>query len=120
MALDMAKRLDTGMAHINAVTLDDEAQAPFGGVKESGFDRFAGIEGLRGCCHVKSVVVDGIPGIRTDIPPPLRYPVKPNAFAFCKSLCHVFFGLGLAEKVAGLGMLLKAFVAPAGARSKKD
>ena len=93
---------------------------PFGGVKESGFDRFAGIEGLRGCCHVKSVVVDGIPGIRTDIPPPLQYPVKPNAFAFCKSLCHMFFGLGLAEKVAGLGMLLKAFVAPAGARSKKD
>jgi hypothetical protein len=46
--------------------------------------------------------------------------VKPNAFAFCKSLCHMFFGLGLAEKVAGLGMLLKAFVAPAGARSKKD
>ena len=26
---------------------------PFGGVKDSGFDRFAGIEGLRGCCYPK-------------------------------------------------------------------
>jgi len=25
-------------------------------VKDSGFDRFAGIEGLRGCCVAKSVV----------------------------------------------------------------
>ena len=117
----VGNRLDAGMTTVNDFCATYMAQSlPFGGVKESGFDRFAGIEGLRGCCHVKSVVVDGIPGIRTDIPPPLRYPVKPNAFAFCKSLCHMFFGLGLAEKVAGLGMLLKAFVAPAGARSKKD
>lgn len=117
----VGNRLDAGMTTVNDFCATYMAQSlPFGGVKESGFDRFAGIEGLRGCCHVKSVVVDGIPGIRTDIPPPLQYPVKPNAFAFCKSLCHMFFGLGLAEKVAGLGMLLKAFVAPAGARSKKD
>lgn len=117
----VGNRLDAGMTTVNDFCATYMAQSlPFGGVKESGFDRFAGIEGLRGCCHVKSVVVDGIPGIRTDIPPPLRYPVKPNAFAFCKSLCHMFFGLGLAEKVAGLGMLLKAFVAPAGPRSKKD
>ena len=27
---------------------------PFGGVKESGFDRFAGIEGLRGLCVPKA------------------------------------------------------------------
>ncbi len=31
---------------------------PFGGVKESGFDRFAGVEGLRGLCVVKAVAED--------------------------------------------------------------
>ena len=31
---------------------------PFGGVKESGFDRFAGIEGLRGMCIPKAVCED--------------------------------------------------------------
>ncbi len=41
---------------------------PFGGVKHSGFDRFAGIEGLRGCCLVKSVTEDRWPFIRTVIP----------------------------------------------------
>jgi hypothetical protein len=28
------------------------------GCKSSGFDRFAGVEGLRGLCHVKSIVTD--------------------------------------------------------------
>ena len=31
---------------------------PFGGVGVSGFGRFGGIEGLRECCLVKSVVTD--------------------------------------------------------------
>ncbi len=31
---------------------------PFGGVKESGFDRFAGVEGLRGLCTPKAVCED--------------------------------------------------------------
>ena len=31
---------------------------PFGGVKHSGFDRFAGVEGLRGLCNVHSICQD--------------------------------------------------------------
>jgi acyl-CoA reductase-like NAD-dependent aldehyde dehydrogenase len=114
-ALKIGKRLNAGMTTINDFCATYMAQSlPFGGVKESGFDRFAGIEGLRGCCHVKSVVVDNVPFIKTDIPPPLQYPVKSNAFAFCKSLCHMFFGLGVFEKISGLGMLVKALVVPVG------
>ncbi len=45
-------------------------------VQISGFDRFAGIEGLRGCCLVRAVTSDRIPGVRTSIPPPLQYPIK--------------------------------------------
>lgn len=46
---------------------------PFGGVKESGFGRFAGIEGLRACCLVKSVVEDRWwPLVKTKIPKPIQ------------------------------------------------
>lgn len=120
-ALRVGSQLEAGMTTVNDFCATYMAQSlPFGGVKESGFDRFAGVEGLRGCCHVKSVVVDGIPFIRTDIPPPLQYPVQHGAFAFCKALCHMFFGMGLREQVMGLVMLAKTFLLPAPAPSKKD
>ena len=120
-ALKVGAQLEAGMTTINDFCATYMAQSlPFGGVKESGFDRFAGIEGLRGCCNMKSVVVDGIPGIRTDIPPPLQYPVKDNAFPFCKALCHMFFGLGIWEQIMGLLMLAKAFVLPVSSPNKKD
>src|SRR5512138_729271 len=41
-ALDMAMRLETGMVHIGDQTVNDEPQAPFGGVKGSGYGRFGG------------------------------------------------------------------------------
>ena len=36
------KRIDSGMCHINGPTVHDEAQMPFGGVKDSGYGRFGG------------------------------------------------------------------------------
>jgi acyl-CoA reductase-like NAD-dependent aldehyde dehydrogenase len=41
-AMAVAKRLDTGICHINGPTVHDEAQMPFGGVKDSGYGRFGG------------------------------------------------------------------------------
>jgi acyl-CoA reductase-like NAD-dependent aldehyde dehydrogenase len=41
-ALTVAKRIDTGICHINSATVDDEAQMPFGGTKASGYGRFGG------------------------------------------------------------------------------
>ncbi len=41
-ALLMARRLDTGMVHIGDQTVNDEPQAPFGGVKGSGYGRMGG------------------------------------------------------------------------------
>jgi benzaldehyde dehydrogenase (NAD) len=41
-ALDVAKRIDTGICHVNGPTVHDEAQMPFGGVKGSGYGRFGG------------------------------------------------------------------------------
>jgi vanillin dehydrogenase len=41
-AFGVARRIDTGICHINGPTVHDEAQMPFGGVKESGYGRFGG------------------------------------------------------------------------------
>ncbi|OJF96263.1 dehydrogenase [Pararhizobium antarcticum] len=41
-ALAVAKRLESGICHINAATVSDEPQMPFGGVKSSGYGRFGG------------------------------------------------------------------------------
>jgi benzaldehyde dehydrogenase (NAD) len=38
--LDVARRLRTGICHVNSSTVQDEAQMPFGGVKNSGWGRF--------------------------------------------------------------------------------
>jgi vanillin dehydrogenase len=41
-AMSVAKRLETGICHINAPTVHDEPQMPFGGAKASGYGRFGG------------------------------------------------------------------------------
>lgn len=37
-----ARRVQSGICHINGPTVHDEAQMPFGGVKASGYGRFGG------------------------------------------------------------------------------
>jgi acyl-CoA reductase-like NAD-dependent aldehyde dehydrogenase len=39
-AMNVAKRIESGICHINGPTVHDEAQMPFGGVKSSGYGRF--------------------------------------------------------------------------------
>lgn len=41
-ALAVARRLETGICHINGSTVEDEPQMPFGGMKASGYGRFGG------------------------------------------------------------------------------
>lgn len=41
-AMAVAKRVESGICDINAPTVHDEAQMPFGGVKVSGYGRFGG------------------------------------------------------------------------------
>jgi vanillin dehydrogenase len=42
-ALDLSLRLESGMVHVNDTTISDEPHVPFGGTKDSGFGREAGI-----------------------------------------------------------------------------
>ena len=39
-AMQVARRIESGICHINGPTVHDEAQMPFGGVKSSGYGRF--------------------------------------------------------------------------------
>jgi vanillin dehydrogenase len=41
-AMEVARRIESGICHINASTVHDEPQMPFGGVKASGWGRFGG------------------------------------------------------------------------------
>lgn len=70
-------RVRAGGVAVNDFAVFYAIQLPFGGVAGSGYGRFAGDEGLRGLCNVKSVCEDrfGALGIRTAIPAPARYPV---------------------------------------------
>ncbi|WP_194923953.1 aldehyde dehydrogenase [Catenulispora pinisilvae] len=59
LALDLAKRLEVGMCHINGATLDDEAQMPFGGVKNSGYGKSGGRAGLAEFTEVEWITIEG-------------------------------------------------------------
>ncbi len=45
-AFNVARKIDSGICHVNGPTVHDEAQMPFGGVKGSGIGRFGGKAGI--------------------------------------------------------------------------
>jgi acyl-CoA reductase-like NAD-dependent aldehyde dehydrogenase len=45
-ALEIARRIESGICHVNSSTVHDEPQMPFGGVKASGWGRFGGTAAL--------------------------------------------------------------------------
>jgi acyl-CoA reductase-like NAD-dependent aldehyde dehydrogenase len=46
-ALEVARRIESGICHVNSSTVHDEPQMPFGGVKASGWGRFGGSAALQ-------------------------------------------------------------------------
>lgn len=45
-AWSVARRIESGICHVNGPTVHDEAQMPFGGIKASGYGRFGGRAGI--------------------------------------------------------------------------
>jgi acyl-CoA reductase-like NAD-dependent aldehyde dehydrogenase len=60
-ALQVAKRIESGICHINGATVHDEAQMPFGGVKASGWGRFGGRAALEEFTELRWITVQELP-----------------------------------------------------------
>jgi benzaldehyde dehydrogenase (NAD) len=60
-ALDVARRIDSGICHINGPTVHDEPQMPFGGVKASGYGRFGGKAGIDAFTETRWITIQTTP-----------------------------------------------------------
>lgn len=60
-ALTVAKRIESGLCHVNGPTVHDEAQMPFGGMKSSGFGHFGGKAGIAEFTELRWISVQTTP-----------------------------------------------------------
>ncbi|CDU25289.1 related to aldehyde dehydrogenase [Sporisorium scitamineum] len=101
----LADRLQAGMVNINDFGVSYLNQAlPFGGVKKSGYGRFAGPEGLLALTQPKAVTRDRVfSWVRTGIPPRLDYPLErpDKSWGFVNGLVRFVYG-GWAVRVRGV------------------
>jgi benzaldehyde dehydrogenase (NAD) len=59
--LAVARRIESGICHINSPTVQDEAQMPFGGVKGSGYGRFGGKAGVAEFTELRWISIQTTP-----------------------------------------------------------
>jgi hypothetical protein len=84
----LADQLIAGSTCINDYGLAYMVQGlPFGGVRNSGFGRLNGREGLRACCNAKAVVGDRFP---LHIPSKI-YPVKPGDYEMVRAAVNLIY-----------------------------
>ena len=106
----VVRGVKAGVVSVNDFAVTYAVQLPFGGVKGSGYGRFAGEEGLRGICNIKSVTRDRFPGlISTSIPRALDYPIGNGrkAWEVCRGVIELGYGEKLSERVGGLWKIIK-------------
>jgi acyl-CoA reductase-like NAD-dependent aldehyde dehydrogenase len=60
-ALSVARRIESGMCHVNGPTVHDEAQMPFGGTKASGYGRFGGQAGVEAFTELRTITIATAP-----------------------------------------------------------
>lgn len=60
--LRVARRIRSGICHVNGATVHDEAQMPFGGVGASGYGRFGGKAGIAEFTELRWITVETEPG----------------------------------------------------------
>jgi benzaldehyde dehydrogenase (NAD) len=56
-ALAVARRIDCGICHVNAATVYDEPQLPFGGAKASGYGRFGGKAAVEHFTELRTITI---------------------------------------------------------------
>ena len=60
-AMNVARRIESGICHVNGPTVHDEAQMPFGGVKASGIGRFGGKAGIAEFTDLRWITIQTTP-----------------------------------------------------------
>ncbi len=60
--LRVARQIQAGICHVNASTVSDEPQMPFGGMKASGYGRFGGRAGIDAFTELRWVTFETEPG----------------------------------------------------------
>jgi acyl-CoA reductase-like NAD-dependent aldehyde dehydrogenase len=60
--LVVARRIRSGICHVNGPTVHDEPQMPFGGVGASGYGRFGGKAGIEAFTETRWITIAGEPG----------------------------------------------------------
>ncbi len=60
--LAVARRIKSGICHVNGPTVHDEAQMPFGGVGASGYGRFGGKAGIDSFTELRWITIETQPG----------------------------------------------------------
>jgi benzaldehyde dehydrogenase (NAD) len=60
-AYNVARKIDSGICHVNGPTVHDEAQMPFGGVKGSGYGRFGGKAGINEFTELRWITIQTAP-----------------------------------------------------------
>lgn len=60
--LKVARKIKSGICHVNGPTVHDEAQMPFGGVGASGYGRFGGKAGIDAFTELRWITMETEPG----------------------------------------------------------
>jgi acyl-CoA reductase-like NAD-dependent aldehyde dehydrogenase len=97
----LAERVQAGSVVINDVLSNYASiEAPFGGIKQSGFGRVHGIDGLRDMCQRKYVSWDRVPSPARD---PHWFPYTAKSFHWLQRGVQLLFGGGsLAKRIGDL------------------
>jgi acyl-CoA reductase-like NAD-dependent aldehyde dehydrogenase len=97
----LAERIEAGSVVVNDVLSNYAAvEAPFGGMKQSGFGRVHGEDALRAMCDPRHISVDRFTSPSRD---PIWYPYSAKGYAFMQRGSRALFGRGsIAKRIARL------------------
>lgn len=97
----IAERIEAGSVLVNDVLSNGGCpDAPFGGIKNSGFGRVMGEDSLRDMCNMRHLSVDRVALGKSD---PFWFPYSDKGYAwFRKGLHAMFSGGGLARRIGSL------------------
>ena len=95
----IAERVQAGSVLVNEVLINGGmGEAPFGGIKESGFGKVMGPEGLRSMCNVKHINVERF---RTPPNNPIGFPYTERSYRIMDKALRALYTSGSIFKRIG-------------------